>query len=74
MNEQLTQQELQTLINVLAQTQTIVAQAGTLIDLINKMSRMIDHLRAQAIPKTQPPPQSPSKADLENNSQQKDSK
>ena len=42
MTEQLTVEELQMLINVVAQVQVPVAQAAPLIELINKMSRMID--------------------------------
>lgn len=45
MNEQLTQEELQTLINIVGQVQVPVAQAPPLIELINKMSRMIDRLK-----------------------------
>lgn len=43
--EQLTEQELQTLCNLVAQIQVPVAQAPPLIELINKMSEMIDELR-----------------------------
>lgn len=42
---QLTEQELQTLINLVAQAQVQVAQAQPFIELINKMSKMIDELR-----------------------------
>ena len=45
--EQLTIDELQTLINIVAQTQVPVAQASPLIELINKMSRMIDQSKAE---------------------------
>lgn len=45
MNEQLTQEELQTLINIVAQVQVPVAQASALIELINKMSRMVDEAK-----------------------------
>lgn len=50
MNEQLTVEELQTIINILAQVKVPVAQASPLIELINKMSRMIDQQRTQAVP------------------------
>lgn len=43
--ERLTQEELQTLINVVAQVSVPVSQATPLIGLINKMSRMVDQLR-----------------------------
>ena len=46
MTEQLTQEELQTLANIVSQVQVPVQQAPPLIELINKMSRMIDQLRA----------------------------
>jgi len=42
---QLTEQELQALCNIVAQVQVPVAQAGQFIELINKMSKMIDELR-----------------------------
>ena len=45
MTEQLTQEELQTLINIVAQVQVPVAQAGGLIELINKLSRLIDQAK-----------------------------
>lgn len=45
---ELTEQELQTLCNVVAQIQVPVAQAGQFIELINKMSKMIDELKAKA--------------------------
>lgn len=48
MKEQLTQEELQTLSNILAQVQVPVSQASPLIELINKMSRMIDQLKDDA--------------------------
>ena len=46
MTEQLTQEELQTLINIVAQVQVPVQQAAPLIELINKMSRLVDQLQA----------------------------
>jgi hypothetical protein len=46
MDEQLTVQELQTLINIVAQVQVPVSQAASLIELINKMSRLVDQLQA----------------------------
>ncbi len=46
--KQLTQNELQTLANILAQVNVPVSQAPPLIDLINKMSQMIDQLRSAA--------------------------
>lgn len=46
--EQLTQAELQTLINILEQVQVQLAQAVPLIELVNKMGRMIDQLKADA--------------------------
>ncbi len=46
MDEQLTIDELQTLINIVAQVQVPVAQAVSLIELINKMSRLVDQLQA----------------------------
>lgn len=45
MTERLTIEELQTLANIVAQVQVPVAQAAPLIELINKMSRMIDRLK-----------------------------
>jgi len=45
--EKLTEQELQILCNIVAQVQLPVVQASPLIELINKMSRMIDGLKAQ---------------------------
>lgn len=42
MSERLTIDELQTLINILAQVQVKVSDALQLIELINKMSRMVD--------------------------------
>lgn len=47
MTEQLTVEELQTLINIVAQVQVPVAQAAPLIELINKMSRMVDQIKAK---------------------------
>lgn len=47
MTEQLTADELQTLINIVAQVQVPVAQASPLIELINKMSRMIDEAKTK---------------------------
>ena len=44
-NEQLTIEELQTIINIVAQVQVPVAQASPLIELINKMSRMVDQIQ-----------------------------
>jgi len=43
--EQLTQEELQALIQVVAQYVCPVAQAPPFQELINKMSRMIDQLK-----------------------------
>ena len=45
MKERLTREELQTLINIVAQVQVAVAQAAPLIELINKMSRMVDQAK-----------------------------
>ena len=42
---ELTEQDLQTLINIVAQVNVPVAQASPFIELINKMSKMIDQLR-----------------------------
>ena len=47
MNEQLTIDELQTLINIVSQVQVPVAQAPPLIELINKLSRLIDQSKAE---------------------------
>ena len=44
---QLTERELRQLINIVAQTSVPVAQAAPLIELINKMSTMIDELKTQ---------------------------
>ena len=46
MTEQLTQEELQTLMNIVAQVQVPVVQAASLIELINKMARLVDQLQA----------------------------
>jgi hypothetical protein len=51
MTEHLTSEELQTLINIVAQVQVPVAQAAVLIELINKMSRIITALsQEKAVP------------------------
>ena len=42
MIELLTVEELQILVNIVSQVQVPVTQAPPLIDLINKISRMID--------------------------------
>ena len=52
MKEQLTQQELQMLANIVAQFVAPMGQALPYIDLINKLSRMIDQLRLPALTKT----------------------
>lgn len=43
--ESLTRQELQVLINLASNAQVRVVEANTIINLINKMSRMVDQLR-----------------------------
>lgn len=43
----LTEQELQTLINIVAQVNVPVAQSPPLVELINKMSKMMDELKAE---------------------------
>ena len=45
--EQLTKQELQTLVNIVAQVSLPVGQSPPLIELINKMSKMIDQLKTE---------------------------
>ena len=47
MTELLTVEELQLLINIVSQVQVPVAQSPPLIDLINKLSRMIDQEQAE---------------------------
>ena len=47
LSEILTVEELQTLINIIVQVQVSVAQAPPLIELINKLSRMIDQSKAE---------------------------
>ena len=45
--DQLTVEELQTLINIVVQVNVPVSQAPPLIELINKMSRMVDQSKAE---------------------------
>lgn len=56
---QLTEEDLRTLINIVAQANVPVGQAQPFIDLINKMSLMIDDLRKPPT-LTQTPLQPPS--------------
>ena len=49
MTEKLTKDELQMLINIVSQVQVSVAQSPPLIDLINKMSRMIDEAKKNGL-------------------------
>lgn len=44
---ELTQEELQTLINIVAQVQVPVGQASPLIELINKMSEMVNQQKSK---------------------------
>ena len=43
--EKLTEQELQMLINIVAQVTVPVAQSPPFTEIINKMSKMIDELK-----------------------------
>ena len=46
--ERLTEDELKTLMNLVSQVNVPVAQAPQFIELINKMTRIVDEMRAQS--------------------------